>query len=146
MSFEPGLVNVVPRRATFTVDHRNPDEERLRAAETVTSGLVSDVAASEGVSAQLEQLARFEPVVFDEEMVRLVEQVAADLGHPCRRIVSGAGHDAQMMARLCPTAMVFVPSAGGISHSPAEHTEPTDLVAGADVLLPAVLRLAGEQR
>ena len=67
--------------------------------------------------------------------------VAAELGHSVKRLPSGAGHDAQMMARLCPTGMVFVPSRDGISHNPAEYTEPDDLVAGADVLLGSMLAL-----
>ena len=67
--------------------------------------------------------------------------VAAGLGHSVKRLPSGAGHDAQMMARLCPTGMVFVPSRDGISHNPAEFTEPDDLVAGADVLLGSMLAL-----
>jgi N-carbamoyl-L-amino-acid hydrolase len=58
-------------------------------------------------------------------------------------MTSGAGHDAQMMARICPTAMIFVPSVKGISHNPAEHTEPAHLAAGADVLLHTLLELAG---
>ena len=67
---------------------------------------------------------------------------AADMGLSVRRMPSGAGHDAQMMARVCPTGMVFVPSVKGISHNPAEHTEPEDLVAGANVLLRTLVKLA----
>ena len=67
---------------------------------------------------------------------------AARLGHSCRRMTSGAGHDAQMMARICPTAMIFTPSLGGVSHNPAEATAPEDLLAGADVLLHSLLELA----
>jgi N-carbamoyl-L-amino-acid hydrolase len=60
-------------------------------------------------------------------------------------MTSGAGHDAQMMARICPTSMIFVPSVGGISHNPAEHTEPDDLIAGANVLLVTLTELANEE-
>ncbi len=73
----------------------------------------------------------------------LVEEVAGAHGHSVRRLPSGAGHDAQMLARVCPAGMVFVPSARGISHNPAEHTDDADLEAGANVLLHCVLRLAG---
>jgi len=72
----------------------------------------------------------------------LIARTAQRLGHSCRPMTSGAGHDAQMMARMCPTAMIFVPSVKGISHNPAEHTDDTDLEAGANVLLECVLRLA----
>ena len=88
-------------------------------------------------------LARFEPVVFDPTVVDVVERIAADLGHPVKRMPSGAGHDAQMFARICPTAMVFTPSRDGLSHNPAEYTSPADLQAGADVLLRVMWELAG---
>ena len=87
-------------------------------------------------------LARFEPVVFDSEVVALVESMAQAQGHSVRRMPSGAGHDAQMMARVCPTAMVFTPSKDGISHNPAEYTAPEELEAGANVLLHTMLALA----
>ena len=75
-------------------------------------------------------------------MIELVEQTATRLGHSVRRLPSGAGHDAQMLARVCPTSMVFVPSVNGLSHNLAEFTEPADIAAGADVLLQVVMALA----
>ena len=84
-------------------------------------------------------LARFEPVEFDPEMIDLVETTAQRLGHSTRRMPSGAGHDAQMLARVCPTSMVFVPSVNGLSHNIAEYTTPADIEAGANVLLQVVL-------
>ena len=74
-------------------------------------------------------------------MVDLVEATATRLGHSTRRMPSGAGHDAQMLARVCPTAMVFTPSVGGLSHNIAEFTEAADIDAGANVLLQVVLDL-----
>ncbi|MEY4371318.1 MAG: hypothetical protein RL219_87, partial [Actinomycetota bacterium] len=71
---------------------------------------------------------------------------AVELGHTNRRMPSGAGHDAQMLARVCPTAMIFVPSVNGLSHNIAEFTETQHLQAGADVLLQMVLELAGAHR
>ena len=75
-------------------------------------------------------------------MVSLVETTARELGLPCRRLPSGAGHDAQMMARICPASMIFVPSVDGLSHNVREHTKPEHLEAGAAVLLRAAMRLA----
>jgi N-carbamoyl-L-amino-acid hydrolase len=75
-------------------------------------------------------------------VVALVEATAERLGQPVRRLPSGAGHDAQMLARVCPTGMVFVPSERGISHNPAEHTSADDLGAGVDVLLHVIMELA----
>ena len=72
----------------------------------------------------------------------LTEAKAQELGLSCRRLPSGAGHDAQMVARLCPAGMIFVPSAGGLSHNVREYTEPAHLQAGADVLLRVVLGLS----
>ena len=141
MAFEPNAINVIPARATFTVDLRDPDEDRLRAEEAALSRYLDDLAAAEGVTIAVERLARFEPVTFDPALVRAIEAAAMGQGLRCRRMTSGAGHDAQMMARICPAAMIFVPSVGGISHNPMEHTEAGDLVAGADVLLDVVRQL-----
>ncbi|MFZ9017189.1 MAG: M20/M25/M40 family metallo-hydrolase [Ilumatobacteraceae bacterium] len=75
-------------------------------------------------------------------MVYTVERVARGLGHSTMRLPSGAGHDAQMLARVCPTAMVFTPSIAGLSHNIAEDTAPADVQAGADVLLHVLLEAA----
>ena len=142
MGFEPNAINVIPARATFTVDLRDPDEQRLQAEEAALADYLEQLATAEQVTVAVERLARFAPVVFDSAIVRLVEEAARERGLAVRRMTSGAGHDAQMIARIAPAAMIFVPSVGGISHSPDEHTEETDLVAGANVLLDVVARLA----
>jgi N-carbamoyl-L-amino-acid hydrolase len=137
----PNLVNVVAARATMTVDLRNTDDVVLRQAEQRLDRFVSGLAASEGVEVATERLARFEPVELDHRVVAAVEKAATGLGLSNRRMPSGAGHDAQMLARICPSGMIFVPSVAGISHNPAEHTEPDDLEAGANVLLATMLEL-----
>ena len=144
----PNLVNVVPARATLTLDVRNTDESLLQRAEADIARFLTTVADEEGVVIETRSLARFEPVVFDPSMIDLVESIAVQHGHRVKRLPSGAGHDAQMLARVCPTSMIFVPSHKGISHNPAEHTDDADLIAGADVLLDAMWTLAntgGEQ-
>ena len=146
MSFLPNLVNVIPNRVTFTVDLRNTDEALLAAAEQRLWAYADEAARDEGVELTRESLARFEPVDFDPRLVNLVERTARDLGLSVRRLPSGAGHDAQMLARMCPAGMIFVPSVGGLSHNVREHTAPEDLVAGARVLLRVLLELAGEVR
>jgi len=140
--FTPNLVNVVPSTVTMTVDLRNTDEIVLRQAEAVFSALCDQLAAEEGVTIERRTLARFEPVEFDAAMIDLVEATARRLGHSTKRMPSGAGHDAQMLARVCPTSMVFVPSVNGLSHNIAEYTAPADIAAGADVLLQVVLATA----
>lgn len=142
IDLQPNLINVVPASAVMTVDIRNTDEAVLQSAEKEFASFITDLAAAEGVSITSRVLARFEPVEFDERIVALVESVATEQGHTVRRMPSGAGHDAQMLARVCPTAMVFTQSLKGISHNPAEHTDPANLVAGANVLLQTIHLLA----
>ena len=141
--FHPNLVNVVPSMVTLTVDLRNTDEVLLQQSEAVFAALCEQLALEEGVTIERRVLARFEPVEFDPTMVDLVEATARRLGHSTKRMPSGAGHDAQMLARVCPTSMVFVPSVNGLSHNIAEYTTPADVTAGADVLLQVVLATAG---
>ena len=143
LELEPNLVNVVAASASMTVDLRNTDEVLLQEAEADLARFVAQTAAAEGVTVTERTLARFEPVTFDDRVVDTVADVARRLGHTVKHMPSGAGHDAQMLARVCPTGMVFVPSRDGVSHNPAEHTDPADLVAGADVLLQTMLALDG---
>jgi N-carbamoyl-L-amino-acid hydrolase len=142
LALHPNLINVIAARAQLTVDLRNTDEPTLQEAERRLAAFLDELARAEGVRIHRRSLARFEPVAFDARVARCIAEVARRLGHSCRPITSGAGHDAQMMARLAPTAMVFVPSVRGISHNPAEHTAPEHLKAGADVLLHTLLELA----
>lgn len=142
LDVHPNLVNVVAARATMTLDVRNTDEDVLRKAESEIRDFWRELAAAEGVDITERRLARFEPVVFDERVVSMVRHVAVEHGHSVIELPSGAGHDAQMLARVSPTAMIFVPSHKGISHNPAEHTDRADLVAGANVLFDVMLRLA----
>jgi beta-ureidopropionase / N-carbamoyl-L-amino-acid hydrolase len=142
LDLHPDLVNVVAARATMTVDLRNTDDAVLADAERRLHEHVAAVAAAEGVGVAWRRLARFQPVAFDPVVVDLVERTAEKRGHRVMRLPSGAGHDAQMLARMCPTGMVFVPSRAGVSHNPAEFTEPDDLAAGTQVLADVLVELA----
>jgi N-carbamoyl-L-amino-acid hydrolase len=142
IDLQPGIINVIPGRAFMAVDLRNTDNDRLKQAEKLLEDFLHELASSEGVEIASQSLARFDPVRFDDSIAQRIEHNAAALGLSCRRMTSGAGHDAQMMARLCPAAMIFVPSAGGVSHNPAEHTDTEDLNAGANVLLHTLVDLA----
>ena len=141
LRLHPDLVNVVAARATLTVDLRNTDAEILRVARVRLAAAIEQIAADEQVTITGKVTADFDPVAFDDRVIDLVEATARHLGNSVRRMPSGAGHDAQMLARVCPTAMVFVPSVKGLSHNVAEYTAPDDLVAGADVLLQTLLAL-----
>ena len=103
---------------------------------------LKDLVESESASITSEQLVRFNPVVFYKNIVELIERAANKRGLESKRMTSGAGHDAQMMACICPTAMIFVPSVEGISHNPKEYTKDHDLAAGANVLLDVVCDLS----
>ncbi|MBA2781016.1 Zn-dependent hydrolase [Billgrantia kenyensis] len=142
LEIQPNLVNVVANQAHLTVDLRNTDNERLKQAETELAAFVEQLAEREGIEVKHRTLARFDPVTFDPDMVARVEASAKALGHSVMRMPSGAGHDAQMLARVCPTAMIFVPSADGISHNINEYTAPEELEAGVNVLLRVLLDLA----
>jgi N-carbamoyl-L-amino-acid hydrolase len=139
----PDLVNVVPASVTITVDLRHTDEATLRIAEAKVADTVQQLAGAEHVEVTSRTLARFEPVEFDAELVAAVESTASRLGLSTRRMPSGAGHDAQMLARVCPTAMIFTPSVDGLSHNIAELTHQHDLENGANVLLQVLLAHAG---
>jgi N-carbamoyl-L-amino-acid hydrolase len=138
----PNLINVIANQAVVSVDLRNTDDDLLIEAEKAFGAFLETLAQEEGVTIETRSLVRTQPVIFDTKVLQAIEAVAAEFGLPIRRMTSGAGHDAQMMARICPTAMIFVPSVGGISHNPREFTERRHLHIGADALLHTMLRLA----
>jgi N-carbamoyl-L-amino-acid hydrolase len=145
IAFEPNAINVIPGKAVLTVDLRNPDGRDLAQAEEHLYARAREVEASDSVAITIRALEHVRPVKFDPAIVDVVGQTAENLGIPHRRMVSGAGHDAQLMASICPTAMIFIPSRNGISHSPAEYSSPEDLATGANVLLQAALALANQK-
>jgi len=141
IDIHPNLTNVVAAKATITLDVRNTDDILLQKAESQIADFLIELAKSEGVKITTRQLVRFEPVIFDERVINCVEQIAKTQGNTVQRMPSGAGHDAQMLARVCPSGMIFVPSVKGISHNAAEFTETVDLIAGANILLHTMLSL-----
>jgi len=143
IEFFPNLINVVPERAVLTVDLRNTDETTLRQAEARLHAHLDALRTQEKVTITTRRLARFEPVPFAPKMTALIERHAQAQGRSTRRLPSGAGHDAQILAAVCPAAMIFVPSVEGISHNVREFTPPDQLEAGANVLLSVLCELAG---
>ena len=142
LTLVPNLINVIPGKAVLTVDLRNTEEAVLRDAEDRLAAFLQRLATREGLEVATRRLARFTPVTFDPSIVQVIIDAATALGHPIQRMISGAGQDAQMVARRCPSAMIFVPSIGGISHNPAERTAPEHLEIGGNVLLQSLLTLA----
>jgi len=145
IDLKPNLINVIASKALLTVDLRNTDEALLKQAEKRFAAFLDTQREQEGVEIATRRLARFEPVQFDLTLAKRIEDNANALGLSCRPMTSGAGHDAQMLARICPSAMIFVPSVDGISHNPAEHTKADDLVAGTNVLLHTLWQLSNQE-
>ena len=142
----PASRNVIPGRAWVTVDLRHPDAGQLASmAERVRTEAVR-IAEDGGLTAQVESVFAFPVTAFDEACVGAVRSAAAELGLSHRDITSGAGHDAVYMARVAPTAMVFTPCIGGISHNEAEDMTAAWAEAGCNVLLRAVVQTAGITR
>lgn len=142
IDFEPGIVNVIPQKATMTVDLRNINDENLTWAENELISAAQNAADREGCLLDIKKLVRFKPVTFDKDLVRMIEAAGRDLGHQIKRLSSGAGHDAQMFAPHCPTAMIFTPSVNGLSHNIEEFTQPEHIEAGANVLLQVAMKSA----
>jgi beta-ureidopropionase / N-carbamoyl-L-amino-acid hydrolase len=142
LKLSPGAINVIPGKAVLSVDLRNNDEEGLLKAEMQLINASKEIERDDGVTIQVRQLEKVSAVQFDESVVSTLEKVSKSMGIRFKRMISGAGHDAQLMAHFCPAAMIFVPSKGGISHSQEEFTSPEALAIGANALLNALLTYA----
>jgi N-carbamoyl-L-amino-acid hydrolase len=143
IKYFPNAINVIPGKVVMTVDLRNSSETGLADAERRLLTCSREIEVSDGVSIDVKMLEKVPAVKFDDSIVSSLEKVSKSLGIQSRRMISGAGHDAQLMARICPSAMIFIPSIGGISHSPEENSSPEALGDGANTLLHALLMLAG---
>ncbi len=132
----PGMVNIVPGRVVCTVDLRNPDDAQLAAAEAELTAFWAALAAQTGIEVRARQTARTPRVAFDREVQALISAKISARGLSQQAIISGAGHDAQELSVLCPTAMIFVPGEhDGISHNPREYSTPKQCADGVSVLL-----------
>ncbi|MGD9617453.1 MAG: Zn-dependent hydrolase [Alphaproteobacteria bacterium] len=138
----PNSRNTIPGRVFFTVDFRHPDDDVLTAMDRELRSACDAATASQNLETAVEEFWYFPPTPFDSGLVGAVREAAEAQGYPHQDIISGAGHDAVYMARIAPTAMVFVPCVGGISHNEIEDATPDDLTAGCNVLLNALLESA----
>jgi len=143
MQVAPNSRNVVPGEVRFSVDFRHATDAGLKAMEQALRAACARVGAACSVDVAVEEVVYFPPCRFDEACVAAVRSGAQALGLPHMEIVSGAGHDAVYVARVAPTAMIFVPCKDGISHNEIEDAQPADLAAGCNVLLHAMLARAG---
>jgi N-carbamoyl-L-amino-acid hydrolase len=140
----PGSRNTVPGRVRFTVDLRHPDGGTLDAMDHALREAFEQARrrAAGRLGLHLQEIWHAPPVAFDPDCIEAVRQATNQLGLSAREIVSGAGHDAVYMARVVPTAMIFVPCKDGISHAEVEYASPEACADGANVLLHAVLARA----
>ncbi len=139
----PNSRNVIPGKVIFTVDIRSPDQTKLDLMRGEVERAAHAVAAELGLGCEIEPVGHFDPVTFDANLVNIVRQSAEKLGYSHMDIISGAGHDACWINRVAPTVMVMCPCEGGLSHNEAEKISPEWAAAGTDVLLHAVLEVAG---
>lgn len=139
---EPNAINTIPGRVRMSVDFRHPAAEVLDALIARFQGMADWVADQTGVVVTVDRFWTSEPTPFAEETLAAVRQACDDLDIRPGRLWSSAGHDAKYLQDVCPSAMIFVRSRGGLSHCPEEYSAPDDLEAGANVLLRTVLSLA----
>ncbi|MBF6616904.1 MAG: Zn-dependent hydrolase [Candidimonas sp.] len=139
----PNSRNVIPGRLRLTVDLRTADDQILDAMDRALSEACRELEENSGLQVTLEPVVYFPPQAFDPELVGLIDQYARDLSYSVMPTVSGAGHDAVYLARVAPTAMIFVPCKDGISHNEIEDARPEHLEAGCNLLLHAMLHVAG---
>ena len=142
MQVKPNSRNVVPGEVRMSVEFRNQKDDTLSAMVAALRESLKSIESACRVAIELTEVTYFPPCQFDASMVGAVRDAALALGFTQRDIVSGAGHDAVYVARVAPTAMIFVPCEGGISHNEIENATPQDLAAGCNVLLHAALARA----
>jgi allantoate deiminase len=142
MKIAPNIPNVIPGSVEFTLDIRHLSETLLTGFCEAVLAKFRSVAERRGVAVSVQTALQARPVPMDPLLTGRLEQICRDRDLAYRRMMSGAGHDAQSFSALCPTAMLFVPSRAGISHSPEEYTEPEHLKTGTDILTEMLRELA----
>lgn len=139
----PGATNVIPGRCDFTIDLRDIDLAARNRAEARIRAAIAEIADRRGLTWELRESHRVDPVPVPDALIDVLERAAAAAGVSTRRLPSGAAHDAMVMAAVAPAGMLFVRCRDGRSHTPAEFASAEDLAAAADVLAHALTELAG---
>lgn len=141
----PGARNTVPEQVIVSVDLRHPDRMILESMAGELRLAAESLGARHDIAVEVEEIWHMSPTTFDAELVNLIDRTAGALGYSRQRMVSGAGHDSLHTARVAPTAMIFAPCAGGLSHNEAESATPEAITSGANVLLHAAVAMADER-
>lgn len=137
----PGVMNVIPGEVRIGVDIRSISAEAKDAVEQAVRQDIEAIAERRQLTYDIEPVSKEQPARMDAALVDLLEDTAKELAIPCRKMMSGAGHDSMHWADYAPTAMLFIPCRAGISHNPAEHAELSDIVRGTELLSAAVRKL-----
>ena len=140
----PGVRNTVPGKLTISLDLRHPDTDTLTAMDLALKKLIKNFNNTNNVQVDLHEIWYSEPVYFDDTCVSAVRDAVAELDYPAMELVSGAGHDSVYVSKVAPTSMIFIPCEKGLSHNEKENIEKKDAIQGTNVLLYAVLKLAGK--
>ncbi|PLT32675.1 allantoate deiminase [Bacillus sp. V5-8f] len=138
----PNIVNVVPGKTSFTIDVRHVNKQEIRQFTNQMKDAINALAREHEVEAEIEMWMDVDPVPMDPGIVQIIEHICIENDLNYKMMHSGAGHDSQIFATVVPTAMLFVPSHKGISHNPAEYTEPADLAVGVKALICTLYELA----
>jgi len=137
----PGAYNVIPGKVVLGLELRDLDAAKVQMLYQKIRDEASQISKSSGTTFDFIETNNIVPAPTDERIRKLIDETAKSLALSTRWLPSGAGHDAQEIARLCPVGMIFIPSVGGISHSPKEYSRPEDIANGANVLLHTLLKL-----
>jgi beta-ureidopropionase / N-carbamoyl-L-amino-acid hydrolase len=144
LDVSPNSPNTVPARVTFSIDFRHPSEEALERRGAGIEAICRRFARPCGT--RVSQTFRREPCIFPTSILGAIERAADAVGLPYMRLQSGAFHDANFLADVCPSGMIFVPCERGISHSPAENAKPEDLAAGTRLTAATVVEIAAREQ
>ena len=141
VSVRPGAANVVPSEADMVVEIRDTSAAVLDRIEASLLSWIKTLNGRSGVSVEATPIARIAPTLMDDQLETVIEAAAAAHKAPMMRMPSGAGHDAMVVGRFMPAAMLFIPSIGGRSHDIVEDTDEADIILGCEVLADVVERL-----
>lgn len=144
LEVSPGATNIIPAKVMFTVDLRSMDDDARRAALAEFENEARKIAKARRLGVEVEHFHAVDAVRCDPRFQDMLAGAIADVGGRPLKLPSGAGHDAQMMARLCPSAMMFVRCKGGISHNPAEYTSPADMGLAVAALIHFIERIGSQ--
>jgi len=144
VELSPGVANVVPNLAEFSLDVRDTDKAVLQALGNAMRRALSAIARRHQLMFEFKVLSEIEPVKCNSRIVQMIERTSHLLGINSTRMASGAAHDTQIMASIAPSGLIFIPSKGGRSHSPSEWSDWQDIENGANVLLNTLHQLANE--